>query len=110
VHAASEEKRDDTKDSFYEELEQSFFYHFPEYHTKILFGDFNAKAWSESIFKPTIGNESLCKDCNDNGVRIVNFSTSINLVVKNTIFLHRKIPKYTWSSADGKTHIRIITY
>ena len=28
VHAASEEKGDDSKDSFYEELEQGF-YHFP---------------------------------------------------------------------------------
>jgi len=26
-----------------------------------------------NIFKPTIGNESLRKDSNDNGVRIVNF-------------------------------------
>ena len=29
VHALSEEKSDDSKDSFYEELEQVFFYHFP---------------------------------------------------------------------------------
>ena len=30
VHAPSKEKSDDTKDSFYEELEQGFFYHFPK--------------------------------------------------------------------------------
>ena len=35
VHAPSEEKSNDSEDSFYEDLEQVFFYHFPEYHTKI---------------------------------------------------------------------------
>jgi len=55
VHAPSEEKSDESKDSFYEELEQVF-YHFPNYHMKILLGDFNAKVGRENIFKPTIGN------------------------------------------------------
>ena len=39
---------------------------------KILLGDFNAKVWRENIFEPTIGNESLHQDINENGVRIVN--------------------------------------
>jgi len=30
----------------------------------------------ENIFKPTNGNEGLHQDSNDNGVRIVNFTTS----------------------------------
>ena len=42
---------------------------------KNLLGDFNAKVRRENIFKPTIGNESLHKVSNDNGVRIVNFAT-----------------------------------
>jgi len=106
VHAPSEDKCDDSKDSFYEELEQVFD-HFPRYHTKILLGDFNAKVGRENIFKPTIGNESLHQDINDNGVRIVNFATSKNLVVKSTMFLHRNIHKYTWTSPDGQTHNQI---
>ena len=53
VHAPSEEKSE-SKDSFYEELEQVFD-HFPKYHMKILLGNFNAKVGSESIFKPTSG-------------------------------------------------------
>ena len=48
VHAPSEEKRDNSKDSFYEELEQVFD-HFPKYDMKILLGDFNQK-WREGIF------------------------------------------------------------
>jgi len=74
VHAPSEEKSDESKDSFYEELEQVFD-HFPKYHMKILLGDFNEKVWRENIFKPTIGQESLHQDSNDNGARLVNFGT-----------------------------------
>ena len=53
VHAPSEEKGDNSKDSLYEELEQVFFYHLPKYDMKFLFGDFNAKVERENIFKPT---------------------------------------------------------
>ena len=61
----------------------------------------------ENIFKPTIGNESLHQDSNDNGIRIVNFATSKNLAVKSTTFPHRDIHKHTWTSPDGKTHNQI---
>ena len=57
--------------------------------------------------KPTTGNESLHQDSNDNGVRIINFTTSINLVVNSTMFLHRNNHKYTWTSPKGKTHNQI---
>ena len=70
MHAPSEEKSDSSKDSFYEELEQVF-YHFPKCDMKIILGDFNAKVGRENIFKPTIGNESLHQDSNDNGIRIL---------------------------------------
>jgi len=59
------------------------------------------------FFKPTIGNESLHQDSNDNGVRIVNFATTKNLVVKSTMFPHRNIHKYTWTSPHGQTHNHI---
>ena len=74
VHGPSEEKNDDSKDSFYEELEQVF-YNVPKCHKKILLGNFNAKVGRDNIFKPTIGNGSLHEDSNDNGVRIVNIVT-----------------------------------
>jgi hypothetical protein len=55
---------------------------------KILLGDFNAKIGREDIFKRTIGNESSLESNNDNGVRVVNFGTSKNLIVKSTMFPH----------------------
>ena len=81
MHAPSEEKSDDLKDSFYEELERSYLHNFPKYHMQILLGDFNAKVGGENIFKLTIGNESLHQDSNDNGVSIVIFAISKSLVV-----------------------------
>jgi hypothetical protein len=89
VYAPTENKIDD-------ELERVFD-KFPKYHIKILLGDFNDKVGRENIFKPTIGNESLHEISNDNGVRIVNFATSKNLIVKSTMFSH----KFTWTSPDG---------
>jgi hypothetical protein len=103
VHAPTEDKTDDVKDSFYEELERVFD-KFPKYHMKILLGDFNSKVGREDILKPTIGNESLHEISNDNEVGLVNFATSKNLRVKSTMFPHRNIQKYTWKFPDGKTH------
>jgi hypothetical protein len=73
----------------------------------MLLGDFNAKVCREDIFKPTIGNESSHEISKDNGVRVVNFATSKNLFVKSTMFPHRSIHKYTWTSPDGQTHNQI---
>jgi len=43
---------------------------------KILSGGFNAKLGADNTFKPTNENKSLHQESNDNGFRIVNFSTS----------------------------------
>jgi hypothetical protein len=79
--------------------------HGPSY--KIILGDFNAKVGRENFFKPTIWNESLHQDSDDNGVRIVYFATSKNVVVKSMMFLHRNIRKYNWTSHDVKTYNQI---
>jgi hypothetical protein len=74
----------------YGELERVF-NKFRKYRMKILLGEFNARVGREDIFKPTIGNESLHDISNDNGVRVVNCSTSKNLTVQSTIFQHHNI-------------------
>jgi hypothetical protein len=95
AHVPTEEKNDDSKDSF------------PNYHMKTQLGDFNAKLGREDIFTPVIGNESLHEDSNDNGVRVVNLATSKNLVVKSIVLPHQNMLKYTWTSPAGKTHNQI---
>jgi hypothetical protein len=49
VHAPAKDKCDDTKGSFYEELERVFD-QFPKYHMTILLVDFNAKVGREDMF------------------------------------------------------------
>jgi hypothetical protein len=66
IHAPTEDKIDDGKDSVNEELER-LFNKFSKYHMKILLGEFSAKVGKVDIFKPTIGNESLHEISNDNG-------------------------------------------
>jgi exonuclease III len=102
VHAPTENKIHDMKVRLYAELEHVFD-KFPKYHMIMLLGDFNAKVGREDIFNPTIGNESLHEISNVNGVSVVNIATSKNLIVKSTMFSHRNIHKFTWTSPDGKT-------
>jgi hypothetical protein len=66
---------------------------------KILLGHFNAKVGREDI-----GGERLHQISNDNGFRLVNFATIKNLTVKSTMFPHRNIHNYTWTSPDWKIH------
>jgi hypothetical protein len=106
MNAPCEDKGDDVKDSFYEELGRVFD-QFLRHDMKILLGDFNAKVGRKNIFKLTIGNESLHEIVNDSGVKVVNFATSKNSVVKSTMFPHRKIRKYTQTSPEGYTHNQI---
>jgi hypothetical protein len=86
------------KGRFCEELER-IYDQFPKYHMNILLDDFSAKV-GKIIFKPTNGNESLQKTANDKGVRVLNFSTSINLIFKRTMFPHKNIHICSWSTPD----------
>jgi hypothetical protein len=67
VHAPTEDKTDDVKDSFDKEFE-CVFKKSHKYYMKILLGDFSVKVGKENIFKPTIGNESLHEISNGNGI------------------------------------------
>jgi hypothetical protein len=58
-------------------------------------GNLNAKVGREDVFKPIICNESLHEASNDNGVRVINFAASKNLIVKSTTFTQRDIHKHT---------------
>jgi exonuclease III len=60
VHATTEDKIDDVKDSFYEELE-CIFNKFPKYHMKILLGDLNAKVSREDILNQQLGMKVYSK-------------------------------------------------
>ena len=54
---------------------------------------FQCKSAEREYFQPTIWNQVLHQDSNDNGDKIVNFAIPKNLIVKNTMFPHRNILK-----------------
>jgi hypothetical protein len=105
VHAPTEDKIDDVKDNFCEELVRVFD-KLHKYHMKILLRHSSAEVNREDIFRPTVWSESLHKISNDSGVRIINFATSKNLVAKSATFTHRNIHKFTWT-CDRKTHNQV---
>jgi len=75
-----------------------------------VFGNFDAKLGRQNIFKVTIGNESLYEGSNNNGVKVVNFGISKNLVANSIMFPHQNIHKYIWTSPDGKAQNQMIKY
>jgi hypothetical protein len=83
------------------------FHKFPKYHMKILLGDCSAKVCRKAIFKPTIGSEILHEIDTGNKVRVVNFTTSKNLIVKSTMFSYHNIHKFTWTFSDRQMHSQI---
>jgi hypothetical protein len=73
-----QDKINDIKDRFYEELEHVFD-KFPKYHMKMFLGDFNTKVGEEDIF------ESLLDISNDNltvRLRCFHIVTFINLLAR----------------------------
>jgi hypothetical protein len=109
VHAPSEEKSDDSKDSFCNKLEQAFD-NFPKHHVKILLGDFNTKVGRENIFKLTIGNESPQQDSNHNGVRLVSFAKSNIQLLKACCSPTETFVSKPGPLLMGRLTTRLITY
>jgi hypothetical protein len=79
VQAPCEDKSEDVKGSFCEEIGRVFG-QFCRYYSKNLLGDFYANVDREGIFKHIIGSESSHEIINGNGVRVVNFSASKTLL------------------------------
>jgi hypothetical protein len=85
VNAPHKDNSDDVKDSFYVEIGRVY-YQFPRYDMKNFMRDFNGKVGREDILEPTTGKESPHEISNDKGVRVANFSTSKNILVKVPCF------------------------
>ena len=106
AHAPTEEKDEETKDIFYDQLEQ-IITEVPQHDMLILCGDFNAKIGKEQFLRPHIGQHSLHDVSNENGLRLVEMAAANNMLIKSTMFQHKEIHKQTWVSNDGRTRNQI---
>lgn len=85
VHAETEDKDNITKKKFYQELERAYDGILSN-DIKVIMGDFNAKIGREPIYKKVIGNQSLHENSNDNGLRVIDFASSRDMLVSSTCF------------------------
>ncbi|KAL4103847.1 hypothetical protein QTP88_019182 [Uroleucon formosanum] len=92
LHAPTEDKRQEEKDLFYEDV-MATLNAIPRKRIQIILGDMNAKIGKETTFRPVIGSHSLHNTSNDNGLRLIDLATERGLVVKSTMFPHKTIHK-----------------
>jgi len=105
-YAPTEDKHDDIKTAFYDEVE-ILYDSLPNWKPKIVLGDFNAKIGKEIMYRPTIGKESLHRETNENGSMLITFASNRNMVLSSTMFPHKNIHKQTWISPCGRIRNQI---
>lgn len=106
VHAPTEEKEEEVKDRFYEEVDESL-NKLPKFDVKILLGDFNAKIGREAEYKEVTGGKSRHMKNNENGKKLVNLALENDFKIVSTAFEHKNIHKETWVSPNGKIRNQI---
>jgi len=99
-YALTEDKNEETKNEFYDSLDM-LYDSLPADKPKIVNGDFNAKIGKETMYKPTIGSDSLHEESNDNGNKLISFAATRNMIISTTCFPHKNIYKQIWISPCG---------
>ncbi|XP_061176934.1 craniofacial development protein 2-like [Saccostrea echinata] len=105
-YSPTEDKDEEEKDSFYEELQRAI-EETPVHDVLLILGDLNAKVGTNNEGKESIMGKYGCGVINNNGSRLVDFCQENKLVIGGTIFQHKNIHKLTWTSPDGHTRNQI---
>ena len=105
-YAPTNDKAEEDKDRFYEEL-GDILEGMSNKDINILMGDFNAKIGKDNKgYEAVMGTHGL-GEMNDNGMRFADTCTMNNLVIGGSIFPHKRIHKATWISPDHRTENQI---
>lgn len=100
IYAPTEPSSDASKDEFYDELQHTL-NSIPKTDLIILAGDFNAHVGDDrSGWESTMGKFGHGQ-MNDNGLRLLSFAASNDLLVGNTHFQHPKKHQLTWRNPKG---------
>ena len=106
VHAPINGSEEHVKETFYDGLEIAY-EACPKHDVKIVLGDLNAKIGKEPAYRPTVGCCGVHEVTNENGLRLINFAASRNMVIKSTYFMHKRIYQETWKHPDKITRNQI---
>ena len=105
VYAPTNEAEDEAKETFYDQL-QKVLDTVPRRDMLLVMGDWNAKVGERKEGESGIvGKHGLICERNDNGDRFVSFCAYNNLAITSTMFPHKDVHKYTWTSPDGQPRL-----
>ncbi|XP_044573630.1 uncharacterized protein LOC123257756 [Drosophila ananassae] len=105
-YAPTEDASDDIKDDFYNALTSSLT-RIGRGDVKILMGDFNAKIGPNNNGLETIMGKHGVGSHSNNGDRLIDLCQTFQLVIGGTVFPHKEVHKYTWTSPNGHTRNQI---
>jgi hypothetical protein len=94
-------KNEEEKDNFFDDSVKTY-EKCPGRDVKIITGDLNVKINKEDIYRPRIGIYSGHTKSYDNGIRLINFASSQNMLTVSTCLI-TDIHKMTWKSPGGNT-------
>ena len=106
IYAPTEDKEEEIKEQFYEEL-QTTQDRVPKHDATIILGDMNAKLGREKVFSQVVGLHTLHNISNENGEMVANYAISNDMFPISTNFQHKKIHMGMWTSSDHQTIIQI---
>ncbi|KAJ8403273.1 hypothetical protein AAFF_G00354900 [Aldrovandia affinis] len=107
AYAPTSTYQDSEVEDFYEQL-QAVLDQTPKKDIIIMQGDWNAKVGEDAYpnWKDTCGPYSNIKT-NDRGLRLLEFARYNNLMLANTLGLHKASRRWTWHSPNGEHHNQI---
>ncbi|KAL7726621.1 hypothetical protein ACLKA6_010486 [Drosophila palustris] len=105
-YAPTEDAQIDDKDEFYATLTATLD-NTNRGDIVILMGDFNAKIGSNNTGLETLMGKHGSGTRNNNGDRLTDLCQTFQLVIGGSVFPHKEIHKYTWTSPNGRTRNQI---
>ena len=106
-YAPTNDALEENKDSFYNQLETVLDKNAKNNYLTLLLGDFNAKTGADNRGLETVMGTNGTGVMNENGEKFTDFCHAHNLVIGGSIFPHKEIHKYTWTSPNGTTKNQI---
>jgi endonuclease/exonuclease/phosphatase family metal-dependent hydrolase len=102
ICAPTEDKEEEIKEQFYEELQRTQD-RVPKHDVTIILGDMNAKLEKEKVIRQVVSRHTLHNISNENGEMVANHAISNDMFLISTNFQHKKVHIGMWTSPDHQT-------